>query len=173
MERRTKTYIAGDWTGDKDLIDQLYLWNSSKHWSLHFIDAHELTQARDTSLACSIKRSLVERLNVSKTFVLIVGKETNSLTKGGCQYCKGYNSWTQRCAHGNWIDYRSFIQFECEKAVRDNMKIVVIYNFANVRKELCPSVLQSKGTHINAYFKSLDGNYYWDYQGINNAIAGD
>ena len=28
---RTKTYIAGDWTGDKDLIDQLYTWNNSEH----------------------------------------------------------------------------------------------------------------------------------------------
>jgi len=29
---RTKTYIAGDWTGDKNLIDELYEWNDSKHW---------------------------------------------------------------------------------------------------------------------------------------------
>lgn len=41
MPYRTKTYIAGDWTGDKDLIDQLYTWNSSDYWSLNFTDAHD------------------------------------------------------------------------------------------------------------------------------------
>lgn len=60
---RTKTYIAGDWTGDQDLISQLYKWNNDDRLLLNFVDAHELTQARDTSLACSIKRSLSERLN--------------------------------------------------------------------------------------------------------------
>ena len=48
MTYRTRTYIAGDWSGDKDLIDKLYEWNNSRKWDLHFIDAHELTQARDT-----------------------------------------------------------------------------------------------------------------------------
>ena len=67
---RTKTYIAGDWTGDSDAIEQLYKWNDSKYWSLHFIDAHDLTQAKDSSLNCSIKASLKTRLDASKTFVL-------------------------------------------------------------------------------------------------------
>jgi len=87
MYYKTRTYIAGDWTGDSDLIEQLSKWNDSNYWSLSFSDAHKLTQARDSSLPCSIKRSLSERLDASKTFVLIVGKDTNSLTKGSCQYC--------------------------------------------------------------------------------------
>lgn len=28
MAYRTRTYIAGDWTGDKDAIDQLYKWTA-------------------------------------------------------------------------------------------------------------------------------------------------
>ena len=75
---RTRTYIAGDWTGDKNLIDKLYEWNNSDYWALHFIDAHELTQSKDTSMYCTIKRSLSERLSISKTFVLIVGEKTNA-----------------------------------------------------------------------------------------------
>ena len=71
MAYRTKTYIAGDWTGDKDAIDKLYQWNTSKYWSLSFTDAHDLTKAKDSSLNCTIKRSLKVRMDASKTFVLI------------------------------------------------------------------------------------------------------
>ena len=35
MTYRTKTYIAGDWTGDQDLISQLYSVCSTK---THFSD---------------------------------------------------------------------------------------------------------------------------------------
>ena len=173
MSYRTKTYIAGDWTGDKDLIDKLYEWNNSKQWSLHFIDAHELTQARDTSLYCSIKKSLAERLDVSKTFVLVVGEQTSSLTKGSCQYCGSYNSWTKSCAKGHSVDYRSYIEYECEKADRDGLRIVVIYNYRSVSRSKCPEVLRYKGTHINGYYKGDNGKDYWNYEGIRKAIMGE
>ncbi|MDO4842480.1 MAG: hypothetical protein Q3982_07390, partial [Phoenicibacter congonensis] len=100
MAYRTKTYIAGDWDGDKDAIDQLYKWKESKYLSLDFVDAHDLHQARDTSLNCSIKKSLQLRLDVSKRFVLIVGEKTKNLRSGGCQLCSSYNSWTSACARG-------------------------------------------------------------------------
>ena len=85
MAYRTRTYIAGDWTGDEDLISELQHWNESSYWNISFIDAHELTQARDTSLPCSIKRSLKERLDVSKTFVLIIGDDTKKSDQGRLQ----------------------------------------------------------------------------------------
>lgn len=170
MVYRTKTYIAGDWTGDEGLIQQLYKWNDSNYWALHFVDAHDLTQARDTSLPCTIKRSLSERLDVSKTFVLVVGRQTDLLTKGGCQLCASYNSWNQSCARRNSIDYRSYIQYECEKADRDGLRIVVIYNYASIQRDKCPSTLRYKGTHINGYYKGADGDYYWNYQQIKDAI---
>jgi len=69
MTYRTRKYIAADWDGDNNLIDTLQAWNESEYWSLSFPDAHELTQARDTSKACSAKRSLHTRLDASKTFV--------------------------------------------------------------------------------------------------------
>lgn len=67
MAYRTKTYIAGDWTGDKDAIDKLHQWNDSNYWSLSFTDAHDLTQSSDSSLNCSIKGSLKTRMDASKT----------------------------------------------------------------------------------------------------------
>ena len=69
---RTCTYLAGDWTGDKDLIDKLHEWNKNDKLGLRFIDVHDLTQSRDTSNPCSIKQSLRKRLNITKTFVMIV-----------------------------------------------------------------------------------------------------
>lgn len=57
MAYRTRTYIAADWSGDRDAVDQLHKWNDV-HWSLSFTDAHDLTQSSDSSLNCSIKSSL-------------------------------------------------------------------------------------------------------------------
>lgn len=76
MTYRTRTYIAAEWDGDSDAVQQLHKWNDSNHFSLSFTDAHDLQQSRDGSLNCSIKRSLAERLDASKTFVLIVGSNT-------------------------------------------------------------------------------------------------
>lgn len=56
MACRTRTYIAADWDSDKDAVEQLHRWNDSNYWSLSFIDAHALTDARDSSLPCSIKK---------------------------------------------------------------------------------------------------------------------
>lgn len=169
MANRTKTYIAADWTGDKDAVDQLYKWNDSDHWGLSFHDAHDLTQARDGSLNCSIKASLSTRLDASKTFVLIVGGNTKTVRSGSCQYCNSYNSWTSSCVRGHSVDYRSYIEYECDKAVRDELKIVVLYNAATVNKTKCPDAVKNTGTHVAmCYYK--DGKYYWDYQAVKNAI---
>lgn len=169
MSYRTKTYIAGDWDGDKEAIEKIYQWNNSKYWGLSFHDAHELTSARDSSLPCSIKKSLALRLDVSKTFVLVVGEHTNSLTKGGCQLCDSYNSWTKACARWHNVDTRSFIKYECEKAVNDGLKIVVLYNSSSVNRDKCPEIVRYKGKHIAMRHYNIYG-FDWDYQAIKDAI---
>ena len=170
MPYRTKTYLAGDWTGDRDAIDKLHEWNDSLHLSLSFTDAHDLTQSRDDSLNCSIKSSLARRLDTSKTFVLIVGDDTKSLRAGSCQYCGSLNSYTDSCARGYNVDYRSYIDFECEKALRDGLEIVVLYNAASVDKAKCPELLKFAGIHrAMCYYK--DGELYWDYQTVKDALS--
>ena len=82
MTYRTKTYLAGDWTGDKDLIDKLHEWNDSNKLALNFTDVHSLTSSNDMTLNCNIKKSLRQRLNLSKTYVLIVGKNIKNLRSG-------------------------------------------------------------------------------------------
>lgn len=165
MAYRTKTYIAADWDHDKDAIDKLYQWKNSEFFSLDFVDAHEYTQARDTSLYCSIKRSLKERLDRSKTFVLIVGEYTNKVRAGSCQYCSFDNIYGNYCKKGYYLSYKSYIEYECEEAVKANMNIVVLYNSSWVNKNLCPEILRDKGYHL-----PMIKNFMWDYQSVKNVL---
>ena len=164
------TYIAADWDHDKDAVDALHYWNNSSKYGLFFLDAHELTQARDSSLNCSIKQSLASRLGASKTFVLIVGEHTNDVRAGGCQYCQSYNSYSSRCARGHNTDYRSYIEFECDKAVRDGLKIGVLYKSFYVVTTKCPISLRMKGTHV-PMIKYTNGGFEWDYLSVMRALT--
>lgn len=170
MVYRTKTYIAADWDGDSDAINQLYTWKNNGYLTLDFQDAHDLTQARDGSLNCSIKKSLARRLDASKTFILIVGNSTKSVRSGSCQYCYSYNSWTQACARNYPVDHCSYIEYECQKAVKDNLKIIVLYNAASVDKSKCPNAIKVYGTH-SPMQKMKDGKHIWDCQSVKNALG--
>ena len=166
---RTRTYIAADFDHDKDAVDQLHKWNDSKYWSLSFTDAHDLQTSSDSSLYCSIKSSLKYRMDGSKTFVLIVGEKTNAVSKGGCQLCGSYNSHTSSCARGYSVDYRSYIKFECDKAIEAGIKIIVLYKSTAIDKSKCPEAIRYKGTHAKMiYYK--DGKYYWDYESVRDAF---
>ena len=159
---RTKTYIAGDWTGDNDAVQQLYKWNDSNRWGLSFHDAHEITQASDSSRNCSIKASLRKRLDISKTFVLIVGDGTKTRRAGQCSYCFDRNE----CGSSS---NKSFIEYECDKAIRDGIKIVVLYNSHIVDKNKCPDILKYEGIHVPmCYLK--EGKLCWDYQTVKKAL---
>ncbi len=173
MYYRTRLYLAAEWDGDRDLIDQLHYWTDNGYYSLHFSDAHDLKQSYDWSLACTIKRSLAERMSGSKIFLLIVGANTNSVTKGSCQYCSYYSSAWKWCTKGHTVDYRSFIQYECEKAVKDGLNIIVLYNYANVDKSKCPEAVRYRGEHLPAYHWDCSGLApikKWNYQDIKKAI---
>ncbi len=166
---RTRTYIAADFDHDKNAVDQLHKWNDSNYWSLSFTDAHDLQTSSDSSLYCSIKSSLKMRMDHSKTFVLIVGDYTKSITKGGCQYCGSYNSHTYSCAKGYSVDYRSYIKYECDKAVEAGIKIIVLYNDTVVDKSKCPDAVKNLGYHTAmVYYK--DGKCYWDYNAVKKAF---
>lgn len=167
MAYRTRTYIAADFDNqdDVDAVEQLRKWNDSNYWSLSFTDAHDLQSSRDSSLYCSIKSSLKDRMDHSKRFILIVGENTDTLTKGGCQYCSSYNSYLKYCAKGYNVDYRSYIKYECEIAVEADIDIIVLYNSTKVDKSKCPAVLRNKGTHSAMVYYN-DGKYYWDYQAV-------
>lgn len=174
MYYRTRTYLAGDWDGDNNLIKKIKEWKDNGYLALDFTDAHDLTQARDESLNCTIKDSLSTRLNASKTFVLIVGDKTDSVTSGSFRYCQEYRSSYQWCSRGKSPDLRSYVKYECEKAARDyrngEMKIAVIYNYMSVHKDKCPEAVRNIGDHIAGITRDINGNLKFDYQAIKNAI---
>lgn len=181
---RTATYLAGDWSGDKDAVTQMMTWNSGNKWGLHYTDVHCLTQSYDESLNCSIKASLRKRLNISKRFILIVGGNTDSLRSGACYNCYWYikpsYALIGSCQlNHTFIDNRSYVQYECEMARKDHddnlMDIVVLYNSVNVNRNLCPEPLRWVGTHAPMKKRLVDflGNshFEWDYESVKKAIG--
>ena len=168
---RTKTYIAADWTGDASAVKALYAWKNNNHRELDFVDVHSVTQSRDSSLNCTIKSSLRQRMDISKTFVLIVGEKTKYLRSGGCQLCSSYNSYTGRCARGYSIDYKSYVDYECAKAVEAGIKIVVLYNSSIVNRDLCPDIVKNTSIHVPMHIWQ-NGVLKWNYQDIKTAIMG-
>lgn len=167
---KNRTYIAADFDHDENAVKHLR-WMKSRGL-INYLDAHELQQSNDSSLACSIKKSLKYRMDNSYKFVLIVGSYTDAVTKGGCQLCDSYNSWRKYCVKGYSVDYRSFIKFECDKAVEGNLQIVVLYNNTAVDRNLCPEVVRWKGTHQKMIYRGYDGEYYWDDNAIAQAMRG-
>ena len=179
---RTRTYVAGDWTGDSDAIEQLTKWNEGNKWNFHFVDAHSNFNCYDTPMPCTIKESLAARMSKSKVFVLVVGDCTKTTRKGSCSYqaCgnKKYNYyWHQyECGvAGKSYDTTSFIDYECEMAYkawkRGDMKIVVLYNAASVNKSKCPEILRTIGTHsAMKSYNAVWGAYMYDYYKVRKAI---
>ncbi len=167
---RPCTYIAADWDGDSNAVQIIQKWNNDYRKSISFKDAHDLVQARDSSLNCSIKASLSSRLDESYKFILIVGKSTKTVRSGSCQYCGSLNSYNHYCVRGRSVDYRSYIDFECEKAVRDGLQIVVFYNSGSIDRDKCPDAVKWNGTHKEMW--SWGGNnWVWDYNKIATAIG--
>lgn len=169
MYYRTKTYLAGDWTGDSNAIETLKEWNRNKYLTLSFVDAHDFKSARDTSLNCTIKASLKQRMDMSKTFVLIVGNETKTLRAGSCRYCNSLNSYSHYCVRGYSVDYRSYIEYECDLAIKAGIRIVVLYNSTVVDKSKCPDAVKNLGVHIPMK-RFKNGTLCWNYETISNAL---
>lgn len=168
MYYRTRTYIAADWDHDKDAVEALHYWNENSKYGLSFSDAHELMQARDSSLNCTIKRSLAERLDASKTFILIVGDHTKEVRAGACCYCDNYG-FLGYCTKGYNTDNRSYIEYECNKAVKDGLNIIVLYKSTYVDLEKCPECVRYVGVHM-PMVKIQGGRYVWDYASVLTAF---
>lgn len=173
---RNQTYIAADWDGDREAIEQLKKWNESGKWALNFYDVHELTQSRDSSQNCSIKASLAKRMRITKKFVLVVGDGTKSRRAGSCQYCIYQINGV--CVHGNYYDSRSYIEFECDQAYSDwrqkKLDIVVMYNSTSVDKDKCPLLFKNLNvTHVAMKkFNFTTWREEWDYAAVKKAING-
>lgn len=167
---RRFTYIAADFDHDQNAVDHLH-WMKD-HGLISFLDAHELHQSSDSSLPCSIKKSLKQRMDSSYKFILVVGSQTDAVTKGGCQLCGSYNSYTRSCARGHSIDYRSYVKYECDIAVESDLQVVVLYNDTFVDRSVCPAAVRHRGTHRKMQYRDASGTLRWDDASIIQAIRG-
>lgn len=122
MPYRNKVYLCFD--GDSD-IHYFYLMKAWKHnqsdffKDFNFYDAHEINYARDTSKEESIKRQLLERLNNSKLFIILIGEQTKFLYK--------------------------FVRWEIEQAAKQGIPIVAVN--VNGQRQMdpnrCPPILST------------------------------
>lgn len=99
-------------------------------------------------------------------FVLIIGKDTKSLRAGYCMYCKSYSF----CSN-TYKRNKSFIDFECDYAIRNNIPIIVLYNSTVVDKSKClDSVKDIAICHVP--MRKSVGFYQtdWDYNAVKRAF---
>ena len=132
MSYRHKIYVAFD--GDRDIhyYRLMKAWKKNDYTYFDFTDVHEFKQSRDTSKEETIKRSLRERLNKSKVFVLLVGESTRYLYK--------------------------YVAWEISQALGIDLPIIVINlnGKRSVDLDRCPSSLkQSLSLHISFNVKIL------------------
>lgn len=114
MAYRNKTYIAFDGDNDINYFNIMKAWKYNDDIDFDFYDAHELTQAHDWAKTESIKRSLKNRLDNSKLFILLIGEHTKKLTK--------------------------FVKYEVETAMRLSLPIICVnLNGENREDDLSPS----------------------------------
>jgi hypothetical protein len=145
MAYRNKTYVAFDGDVDMRSYSLMKAWKQNDNTEFNFHDAHTLKQARDTSTEESIKRSLRERMNNSKVFVLLVGQNTKNL-------------------------YR-FVRWEIDLALSMNLPVIVV-NLNQRRSHddlLCPPLLRKAlAIHIAYSPKimqfALEAWEYWHHK---------
>jgi len=70
LSYRNKTYVAFA-SEDIHYYRLMTAWRASEHIDFDFVNAHDVYQARDSSLPATIKRRLRERLNDTKQVVLL------------------------------------------------------------------------------------------------------
>lgn len=167
MSYRTRTYIAADWTSEENAVKQLKKWNDNNYLKLSFTDAHELSSCRsDDTNNCNIKKNCSQNLDHSKFFVLIVGENTKSIRAGYCMYCKEYDS----CKY-IYKSNKSFVEYECDYAIRNRLPIIVLYNSIKIDKSKCiDSVVDIAKVHAKMIKLGDDNKSYWDYQSVKKAF---
>jgi hypothetical protein len=123
MGYRNKAYLCFDGDNDIHYFFLMKAWHHNQREffkDFSFFDAHEINYARDTSKEESIKKQLLERLNNTNLFVLLIGEQTKFLYK--------------------------FVRWEIEQALKQQIPIIAIN--LNGKREMdanrCPPMLQDK-----------------------------
>ena len=120
----------------------------------------------DDTNNCNIKKNCSQNLDYSKCLVLIIGQHTKSLRAGYCMYCKRYSTCSD-----TYKTNKSYVEFECDYAIRHDLPIIVLYNSTYVDKSKCiDSIKNIALCHVPMKKRDYSGQLVWDYKGIKNAF---
>jgi len=120
MAYRNKVFVSFDGDNDIHYYRLTKAWKQNDRTDFNFNDAHDIKQARDTSLEVTIKRSLRDRLLNSKIFVILIGERTRYLTK--------------------------FVRWEMEQALSLDLPIIGV-NLNGLRQQdsdRCPPIIKNE-----------------------------
>lgn len=127
MTYRNKTYVCFDADNDMRYFSLMKAWKGAKNTTFNFHNAHDLNNARDTSLEESIKRQLRIRLKNSKLFIVLIGNRTKFHTK--------FVKWEMEFALrldlpiiGANLNGSRKITSLCPPAIRDELAVFVPFN---------------------------------------------
>lgn len=113
-------YACFDGDNDIHYYRLMQAWHVNERFDFTFVNAHDITQARDTSSEETIKRSLRTRLNASDIFIVLIGNHTKNLYK--------------------------FVRWEIEVALNMNIPIIGVNlnGKRSIDNELCPPILRDE-----------------------------
>ncbi|GAB2973088.1 TIR domain-containing protein [Mucilaginibacter puniceus] len=127
------SYACFDGDNDINYYRLMQAWHANDRFDFTFVNAHDITQSRDSSTEETIKRSLRLRMNASDVFIVLIGESTKNLYK--------------------------FVRWEIEVALEKNMPIIAVN--LNGRRymddNLCPPILRDElAIHIPFMHKIVD-----------------
>lgn len=120
MAYRGRTFVSFDGDTDMHYYRLMTAWHQNDRSPFNFYNAHDLEQARDTSLESTIKASLARRMAESSVFVLLIGERTRFLYK--------------------------FVRWEIEQALARKLPIIGV-NLNSTRfmdESRCPPILRDE-----------------------------
>lgn len=126
-------YACFDGDNDIHYYRLMQAWHANEKFDFTFVNAHDITQARDSSTEETIKRSLRTRLKASDVFIVLVGKSTQNLYK--------------------------FVRWEIEVAIEMGLPIIVVNldNKRSINTDLCPPILRNElAIHVPFGHKIID-----------------
>jgi hypothetical protein len=126
-------YTCFDGDNDINYYRLMQAWHANDRFDFTFVNAHDITQARDTSMEETIKRSLRIRMNASDVLIVLIGESTRNLYK--------------------------FVRWEIEVALEKNTPIIAVN--LNGRRymddNLCPPILRNElAIHVPFAHKIID-----------------
>jgi hypothetical protein len=113
-------YACFDGDNDIHYYRLMQAWHANERFDFTFRNAHDITQARDTSTEETIKRSLRTRLNSSDVFIVLIGNSTRNLYK--------------------------YVRWEIEVALDLEIPIIAVNldGKKNMNENLCPPILRDE-----------------------------